>query len=82
MYGWLTFYHHGHEVAKDYKPHMTELQTRIQKVKMEGVKNISYGALVLYVFNCVQFYKYTNLHIMLTFRLGKTLMLVEQTSRL
>lgn len=32
MYGWLTFYHHGHEVAKDYKPHMTELQTRIQKV--------------------------------------------------
>ena len=49
MYGWLTFYHHGHEVAKDYKPHMTELQTRIQKVKMEGVKNISYGALVCLV---------------------------------
>ena len=37
MYGWLTFYHHGHEVAKDYKPHMTELQTRIQKVKFSYI---------------------------------------------
>ena len=37
MYGWLTFYHHGHEVAKDYKPHMTELQTRIQKVKVSSI---------------------------------------------
>ena len=37
MYGWLTFYHHGHEVAKDYKPHMTELQTRIQKVKLSSI---------------------------------------------
>ena len=63
MYGWLTFYHHGHEVAKDYKPHMTELQTRIQKVYMEGVKHILYGALVLSVFNCLQFYKYINLHL-------------------
>ena len=32
MYSWLTFYHHGHEVAKDFKPHMTELQSRIQNV--------------------------------------------------
>ncbi|CAG0892826.1 unnamed protein product [Darwinula stevensoni] len=28
MYGWLTFYHQGHEVAKDFKPYMTDLQTR------------------------------------------------------
>mgnify|MGYP003303503253 CR=1 FL=1 len=66
MYGWLTFYHHGHEVAKDYKPHMTELQTRIQKVYMEGVKNILYGewfAGLLTVFNCHQIYKYINLHL-------------------
>ena len=45
MYGWLTFYHHGHEVAKDYKPHMTELQTRIQKVshfdKQKAVEKIN-----------------------------------------
>ena len=32
MYGWLTFYHQGYEVAKDFNPHMLELQTRIQKV--------------------------------------------------
>nr|XP_040567630.1 rho GTPase-activating protein 10-like isoform X1 [Lepeophtheirus salmonis] len=32
MYGWLTFYHQGHEVATDFKPHMMELQSRIQKV--------------------------------------------------
>ena len=32
MYGWLTFYHQGHEVATDFKPHMLELQARIQKV--------------------------------------------------
>ncbi len=32
MYGWLTFYHQGHEVAKDFNPHMLELQSRIQKV--------------------------------------------------
>lgn len=35
MYGWLTFYHQGHEVATDFKPHMTELQTRIQKVHFQ-----------------------------------------------
>ena len=33
MYSWLTFYHQGHEVAKDYKPHMTELQSRIQNTR-------------------------------------------------
>ena len=32
MYSWLTFYHQGHEVAKDFKPHMTDLQSRIQNV--------------------------------------------------
>lgn len=32
MFGWLTFYHQGHEVAKDFKPYMTELQLKIQKV--------------------------------------------------
>ena len=32
MYSWLTFYHSGHEVAKDFRPHMTELQSRIQRV--------------------------------------------------
>ncbi len=33
MYGWLTFYHQGHEVATDFNPHMLELQSRIQKVR-------------------------------------------------
>eukprot|EP00096_Caligus_rogercresseyi_P014646 TRINITY_DN7159_c0_g1_i1.p1 TRINITY_DN7159_c0_g1~~TRINITY_DN7159_c0_g1_i1.p1 ORF type:complete len:898 (-),score=177.35 TRINITY_DN7159_c0_g1_i1:145-2838(-) len=33
MYGWLTFYHQGHEVATDFKPHMIELQSRIQKTR-------------------------------------------------
>ncbi len=33
MYGWLTFYHQGHEVATDFKPHMLDLQSRIQKVR-------------------------------------------------
>lgn len=32
MYGWLTFYHQGHEVATDFNPHMLELQSRLQKV--------------------------------------------------
>ena len=41
MYSWLTFYHSGHEVAKDFRPHMTELQTRIQKV------NNSFGNIAL-----------------------------------
>ncbi|XP_076665066.1 GTPase regulator associated with FAK isoform X1 [Andrena cerasifolii] len=33
MFGWLTFYHQGHEVAKDFKPYMTELQLKIQKTR-------------------------------------------------
>ncbi|KAK9497831.1 hypothetical protein O3M35_003747 [Rhynocoris fuscipes] len=33
MFGWLTFYHQGHEVAEDFKPYMKELQFRIQKTR-------------------------------------------------
>ncbi|XP_078046415.1 GTPase regulator associated with FAK isoform X1 [Augochlora pura] len=33
MFGWLTFYHQGHEVAKDFMPYMTELQLKIQKTR-------------------------------------------------
>ncbi|XP_077291446.1 GTPase regulator associated with FAK isoform X2 [Arctopsyche grandis] len=33
MFGWLTFYHQGHEVHKDCKPYMSELQLRIQKTR-------------------------------------------------
>ena len=33
MYGWLTFYHQGHEVANEFKPYMRELQFKIQKVR-------------------------------------------------
>ncbi|XP_071452500.1 rho GTPase-activating protein 26 [Hetaerina americana] len=33
MYGWLTFYHQGHEVANDFKPFMRDLQLRIQKTR-------------------------------------------------
>nr|CAD7431253.1 unnamed protein product [Timema monikensis] len=32
MYGWLTFYHQGHEVANEFKPYMRELQLKLQKV--------------------------------------------------
>lgn len=39
MFGWLTFYHQGHEVAKDFKPYMTELQYKIQKVSSLFVYN-------------------------------------------
>ncbi|RWS23832.1 Rho GTPase-activating protein-like protein, partial [Leptotrombidium deliense] len=31
MYGWLTFYHQGHEVAKEFKAFMTDLQIRLQR---------------------------------------------------
>jgi hypothetical protein len=34
MYGWLTFYHQGHEVANEFKPYMRELQFKIQKVEV------------------------------------------------
>ncbi|XP_044735561.1 rho GTPase-activating protein 26 isoform X3 [Chrysoperla carnea] len=33
MFGWLTFYHQGHEVAKDFRPFMSDLQLRIQKTR-------------------------------------------------
>ncbi|KAL1110502.1 hypothetical protein AAG570_008030, partial [Ranatra chinensis] len=33
MFGWLTFYHQGHEVAQDFKPYMSDLQLRIQKTR-------------------------------------------------
>ncbi|XP_012223894.1 rho GTPase-activating protein 26 isoform X2 [Linepithema humile] len=39
MFGWLTFYHQGHEVAKDFKPYMTELQLKIQKSAVESGLN-------------------------------------------
>lgn len=51
MFGWLTFYHQGHEVAKDFKPYMTELQLKIQKV----------GGQFIYCFtflNCLNIYTY------------------------
>ena len=38
MYGWLTFYHQGHEVAKDFKPYMTDLQIRVQNVSIASKK--------------------------------------------
>ena len=33
MYGWLTFYHQGYDVAKEFRPYMTDLQVRLQKVR-------------------------------------------------
>ncbi|KAG8197864.1 hypothetical protein JTE90_024263 [Oedothorax gibbosus] len=33
MFGWLTFYHEGHEVAKDFKSFTTDLQKRLQKTR-------------------------------------------------
>lgn len=33
LFGWLTFYHQGHEVAKDFKPYMIDLQHKIQKTR-------------------------------------------------
>ncbi|XP_055945434.1 rho GTPase-activating protein 26-like isoform X2 [Argiope bruennichi] len=33
MYGWLTFYHQGHEVAKDFKSFSTDLQKKLQKTR-------------------------------------------------
>ena len=35
MYGWLTFYHQGYEVAKEFRPYMTDLQVRLQKVSKD-----------------------------------------------
>ena len=51
MYSWLTFYHHGHEVAKDFKPHMTELQSRIQNVRNDDFHTIlQFSYLIFYFF--------------------------------
>ncbi|CAG0916958.1 unnamed protein product [Notodromas monacha] len=33
MYGWLTFYHQGHEVASEYRPYMKDLQLRVQTTR-------------------------------------------------
>ncbi|XP_003738003.1 rho GTPase-activating protein 26 [Galendromus occidentalis] len=33
MYGWLTFYHQGHEVANDFTPFNTDLQKKLQKTR-------------------------------------------------
>ena len=30
----ITFYHKGHEAAKDCKPYMTDLQIRVQNVSI------------------------------------------------
>ncbi|KAG7171020.1 Rho GTPase-activating protein 10-like [Homarus americanus] len=34
MYGWLTFYHQGHEVFNDCNPYMRDLQVRVQRVSL------------------------------------------------
>lgn len=33
LFGWLTFYHQGHEVAKDFRPYTIDLQHKIQKTR-------------------------------------------------
>ncbi|KAK9700493.1 BAR domain [Popillia japonica] len=33
MFSWLTFYHQGYEVAKDFQPYMFDLQCKIQKTR-------------------------------------------------
>lgn len=67
MYGWLTFYHQGHEVAKDFNPHMLELQSRIQKVTRITIRTRSVTHMMSCVFPC---------------RPEKTSMPVERTSML
>lgn len=39
MFGWLTFYHQGHEVAKDFRPYMEDLQYKIQKTRSNFEEN-------------------------------------------
>lgn len=39
MFSWLTFYHQGHEVASDFRPYMTDLTLRIQKVSKHLIYN-------------------------------------------
>ncbi|XP_077983608.1 rho GTPase-activating protein 26-like isoform X2 [Glandiceps talaboti] len=33
MYGWLTFYHQGHELRQEFKPYMTDLQLKLQNTR-------------------------------------------------
>lgn len=33
VYSWLAFYHQGQEVYKDFKPYMTDLQIKLQKMR-------------------------------------------------
>lgn len=42
MYGWLTFYHQGHDVHHDFKPYMLDLQFRIQKVQFDTANALSH----------------------------------------
>jgi Rho GTPase-activating protein 26 len=42
MYGWLTFYHQGHDVHHDFKPYMLDLQFRIQKVQFDKANALSH----------------------------------------
>lgn len=39
MFGWLTFYHQGYEVAKDFRPYMEDLQYKIQKTRNNFEEN-------------------------------------------
>jgi hypothetical protein len=34
MSGWLVFYHLGHELSEDAKEYMTDLQHKVQKVRI------------------------------------------------
>lgn len=51
MFGWLTFYHQGHEVAKDFKPYMTELQLKIQKVGDQSIYEKRFNLVDIFVPN-------------------------------
>ena len=53
MYGWLTFYHQGYEVAKEFRPYMTDLQVRLQKVcgNLEGKETLQTGLSCYIVFS-------------------------------
>ena len=42
MYGWMTFYHQGHEMANDSKGQMRDLQIRLQKVRA-GMRPLASG---------------------------------------
>ena len=65
MYSWLTFYHHGHEVAKDFKPHMTELQSRIQNVsKYDKRFNFYFHDFYFHVVFFVFFFRPVNISIL------------------